>query len=49
MVKDTLGAKPVLAFFKHVSCIGASLEPGLNLVLVADGAINELISARIVQ
>lgn len=48
MVKDTLGAKIVLASFKHVSCIGAYLEPGLNLVLVADGAINELIFARIV-
>ncbi len=49
MVKDALGAKLVLASVKHVSCIGAYLDPGLNLVLVADGAINELISARIVQ
>jgi hypothetical protein len=49
MVNDTLGAKLVLASVKHVSCIGAYLEPGLNLVLIADGAINELIFARIIQ
>jgi len=48
MVKDTLGAKLVLAAVKHVSCIGAYQDPVLNLVLVANGAINELISARFV-